>query len=125
MADDNVSGEAYLYPVVAKVLDSFNLVINKGSIHGIKEGDRFLIYELTENILDPITKESLGPLELSKGTGDAVEVFDNKTIIRSDRFRSIAASFEASGNKYLSDIEPEKYLLPFKNPKERDIAKPI
>jgi len=115
--------EMFLNPVIAKILDSYNLVINKGSIDNIKEGDRFLVYEITEDIVDPVTKQSLGPLELSKGTGEVVYVFDRKAIIRSDRMRGVGLAIGASKDEI--ENEPEKYLLPFKKPKEGDIAKPV
>ena len=115
--------EQLLYALVAKVLDSYNLVINKGSIDNIKEGDRFLVYELTEDIIDPATKESLGPLELSKGTGEVVYVSDRKAIIRSDMKRGLITNPLATDAEI--EREPEEYLLPFKKPKEGDTAKPI
>jgi len=58
----------------------------------------------------------------SKGTGKAVEVFDRKTIVRSDRRKSFSSSLATDDD---IDVEPEKYLLPFKKPKVLDIAKPI
>jgi hypothetical protein len=129
MSIDNISEKTaeeeltrLLYPVVARVIDSYNLVINRGSIDNIKEGDRFLIFETTEDIMDPVTGKSLGPLELSKGTGKAIEVFDRKAIIRSDRIRGMSGILAQADD---FDLEPEKYLYPFKKPKVNDIAKTI
>ena len=55
---------------VAKVLSETQLVLNVGSNDGIKEDSRFLVYSIEdEDILDPVTGESLGKLEYVKGRG--------------------------------------------------------
>lgn len=123
MKESGIPGEAYVHPVVAKILDSYNIVINKGSFDGIKTGARFLVYELSEDIIDPITKVSLGSLELSKGTGEIVDVFDRKAILRSDMKKRIPGTYYITKQELA--VEPEKYLVPFKKPKEGDIAKLI
>ncbi len=62
---------------VASVLSSDRVVINKGSSDGVRIGQRFLIYECTDDeIEDPVTHESLGFLEEPKGTGRIVSVQD-------------------------------------------------
>lgn len=66
------------YPAtVAEVLDHGMVVLNRGASHGVKEGQRFLIYELTEKeIEDPDSGEILGRLERVKATGTVVNVQD-------------------------------------------------
>ena len=54
---------------VAEVLDPFTVVVNKGSEHGLRVGQRVLIYAIGHEVRDPDTGESLGALELIKGTG--------------------------------------------------------
>ena len=100
------------FAAIALVIDKFKVVINKGSKNGIKEGDRFLIYELTKDIVDPETNISLGPLEMSKGTGVAANVQETMTIVESDMF---------GGSEFGLDAPQE----PFENPKVNDKAKPI
>jgi hypothetical protein len=74
--------------VVASVLSNDRVVINKGSEDGIRIGRRYLIYELTdEEIIDPVNKESLGYLEVPKGTGTIVSVQDHMSILESDEER--------------------------------------
>lgn len=70
---------------VKEVIDAYKVVINKGLNQGIKKGDRFLIYNMGEEIIDPSTNKSYGRLEVTKGTGLAILVRDNETIIESDR----------------------------------------
>jgi hypothetical protein len=111
-------GKTDIYPaMVAEVIDDYKVVINRGVLHGVKVGDRFLIYKLTDEIIDPETKEPLGRLELSKGTGKAILVLEKMALIESDREkRTIGGTLE-------SIISPEK--LPFDKPKQKDKAKPI
>jgi len=122
MAEVNNSKLKDKHAVVAKVLDSYNVVINKGSTNGIMEGDRFLIYELTEDIKDPISGESLGPLELTKGTGKVIDVYEKKAVVQSDKQRTDPQSYTM---RMLINLKPEDLLIPFKDPKEKDIAKRI
>jgi len=51
---------------VAKIIDSFTVVINKGYLNGVKEDMKFVIYQPGEEIFDPKTKESLGHYEKVK-----------------------------------------------------------
>jgi hypothetical protein len=70
------------------VLSNDRVVINKGSKDGIRIGRRYLIYEPTdEEIIDPVTQESLGYLEVPKGTGTIVSVQDRMAILESDEER--------------------------------------
>jgi len=70
--------------VVAKILDDYTIVINKGRNQGVKEGQRYLIYEIGEEIMDPITKNPLGKLEIVKGTGKVAHLQENIATISSD-----------------------------------------
>lgn len=69
---------------VAKIVDEFTLIINKGQKDGISTGDRFLIYSIGEEIFDPDTKKSLGELEVVKGTGKVTHIQNNLSTISSD-----------------------------------------
>lgn len=60
---------------VVKVIDDYKLVINRGEISGIREGQRMLVYNTSEEeIKDPQTGESLGYLDLVRGTGTIIFV---------------------------------------------------
>ncbi len=64
---------------VAKVLSPTSVILATGSDDGAKEGMEFVIYDLSETILDPETGEDLGKLELVKGRVYAVHVQDKLT----------------------------------------------
>src|SRR5690606_9132438 len=46
---------------------NYVIIINRGSDDGIKSYMRFLVFDTGEEIIDPVTKESLGNLEIAKG----------------------------------------------------------
>ena len=57
-------------PVTGRIvrgLDDDRWVLNTGLEAGVKGDDRFVVFELGEEIADPETGESLGALELVKG----------------------------------------------------------
>lgn len=93
--------------LVAEVLDPYQVIINRGSIDQVKLNDRFLMYELTKEIVDPETQESLGRLQVSKGTGRVVQVQERMAVIYSDR----------------TDDNDEE--VPFNEPKRGDMVKYI
>lgn len=72
---------------VAKVNDDGGLVVNLGSTSGVSVGDRFLVYRLGEEILDPDTGESLGALEMVVGPAKAVHVQEKMSTLVSDQWR--------------------------------------
>lgn len=51
---------------VAEVLNQRELVINRGSEHGVKDGMRFEVIDETLEFLDPDTKEPLGTITRPK-----------------------------------------------------------
>jgi hypothetical protein len=107
--------------LVARVLDDATIVINKGSDNGIKLGQRFLIYSVTDKeIIDPATNEALGYLENPKGTGKVTHVQEKISIIASDRKYEREYPIRFTG-----ETETKLVSEPFKNPKVADLAKPI
>ncbi|MDH2337035.1 hypothetical protein [Clostridium perfringens] len=109
--------------VVAKILDEYTLVLNKGSNDGIKKEQQFLIYELSENdIVDPITKENLGKLEIIKGKGIVTHLQDKICTIHSSNYQtSLIAKMSLLGGASTS----QNNTLPFNNAKIGDLAKPL
>ncbi|MGJ8657114.1 MAG: hypothetical protein ACSHX6_11745 [Akkermansiaceae bacterium] len=75
---------------VAAVIDDLTIIINCGAADAIAVGDRFLIYSLGEEITDPDTGDSLGRLEVIKGTGKSVHVQLKMATISSD-MKSVAS----------------------------------
>ena len=72
---------------VAKILDDYKIVINAGSLDGIDEGTRVIIYQVGDDITDPVTNESLGKLEIIKGTGTVTHVQDKIATVESNMKR--------------------------------------
>jgi hypothetical protein len=69
---------------VAKIIDDFTIVINKGKKDGLTAGQRFQVYAIGDEIIDPDTNSSLGKLEIIKGTGRIVHLQDAIATIGSD-----------------------------------------
>ncbi|WP_372373283.1 hypothetical protein ACDI10_16605 [Vreelandella venusta] len=69
---------------VAYVVSDFEVVINRGAIDGVEIGQRYLVFSIAGEIEDPDTGESLGRLEISKGTGRVIYVQEKMATVRSD-----------------------------------------
>lgn len=117
--------------LVVKVIDEYKVVINRGSNDNIKVGQRFLIYRLEEEIFDPVSNESLGFLEIVKGTGRVIHVQEKIATIESDKFdreKKIVKKRNHPG-LLLGGVEVEEItpreLLPFEDPEIGDKAKPV
>jgi hypothetical protein len=121
---------------VAKVIDQYKLVINKGKIDGIRESQRMLVYCVdNEEIKDPDTGKSLGFLELVRGTGRIIFVQEEYSILESDRvyepYKPMPSLFSSSIGGILDKKREElrEYLQgtlrPFDNPQVGDLVKPI
>ncbi|ERL41778.1 FlgT C-terminal domain-containing protein [Pasteurella multocida] len=118
--------------VVVKVQNDTKIVINVGSDHGIKVGDKFLVYYVDpEELIDPITGESLGQLETVRGTGSAVHVQPKMTTIESNRKEKPKKVVSRSGSGALASLMgevveyPEPEIIPFDDPKIGDSVKKI
>lgn len=118
---------------VAKVVDPHTVVINAGAKNGIQVGQRFQIYSLGDEVCDPITGESLGHLEMIKGSGSVAHVQDKMATIKSImtepggkvlRQRNIVG-FRLAGE----GLSEERFLppvpIPFSTPEPGDYARPI
>jgi hypothetical protein len=113
---------------VAEVIDNYKLVINKGSLHGIREGQRVLVYRLSnEDIIDPDTGESLGNLEIVRGTGKVIHLQENLSTIESDKSSIERRHLNSSRMNPFSTGEIVEIPIPkpFDNPKVGDLVKPI
>lgn len=116
--------------LVAKVTDDFTLTINRGAIHGISKGDKFLVYAIDpEELIDPETKESLGHLELIRGTGIAIHVQEKMTTIKSNRYKDGRITRRQTGALAIvsGEIieESGKEIMPFDEPEIGDMVKPM
>jgi len=69
--------------IVARVIDDFTVVINRGSDDGVISGQQFLIYGIGEEITDPETNEPLGQLEIVRGRGSVIHTQPKMATIKS------------------------------------------
>jgi hypothetical protein len=113
---------------VAAIISDQKLAINRGREHGLKEGQRVLVYRLSdEEIKDPNTGESLGYLEIVKGTGKVINVQENLATIESDKIILVdkpRSPFQPPPS-WESPIQKEPVIMPFDNPQIGDSVKPI
>lgn len=130
---------------IVKVINDFQIVIDKGKEDRIRQGQRVLLYNLSEDeIIDPNTGESLGYLEIVKGTGRVIDIQEKMSIIESEKvikpdfYSSIFVrnneNFINSLKNVLTDsengriqqlIDGVKVRIPFDNPQVGDKVKPI
>jgi hypothetical protein len=59
------------------------VVINGGTANNLKNGDKFLLYRIGPDVLNPETNESLGRLEIVLGYGEIVHAQESMSSVRS------------------------------------------
>lgn len=116
---------------VVELVDPFKVVINRGAAD-VRKGQRFLIYGQGKELFDPETQESLGYLELVRGTGTVTHVQNKMATITSDR-RTLpqrrvikpSGSYAIIMGRGEETIEDPGKELPFEDPERGDLAKPV
>lgn len=107
---------------VARVLNTRELAINRGSLHGVYEGMKFAVLDTTaEGIEDPETGEVLGSVFRTKVRVKAVIVKERLTIART----YVAQRINVGGAGYggFSDIfKPPKWETRYETLKAEDAA---
>ena len=124
---------------IVKLVDNNTLVINKGLQDGVTTSDKFLIYGLDEELIDPDSGESLGALEVVRGRGrvthlqarlatlstyETVIYPGQKKVIKRDG-RGVYSYLQ--GGPSVEEVEdgPTTEVVEFKNAQVGDYAKPI
>ena len=64
---------------VARILSDERVVINCGSSHGVKTGDRFVVFAEGDEVKDPETGQPLGRIEIVKAHVVAAHVQEKMT----------------------------------------------
>lgn len=67
---------------VIEILNTKALLVNYGKTHGAKEGKEIRIIIKGPEVIDPLTKESLGRLDTIKETLTIVAVYDNFSLCK-------------------------------------------
>src|ERR1035438_3981163 len=88
---------------VIKILNEFNIIVNKGRIDGINDFQRFLVYELGEQIVDPKTGRILGTLEIIKGRLKPIHIQENMTTAESDEYSTEKSQKLASYSTFVEN----------------------
>ena len=112
--------------LVAKVIDSQKVVLNKGTQDGVSEGNKFVVFKLGEEVHDPKTGESLGILETIKGKGKVVHVQDRVCTIETYEFDIMPAPTSIfSSSALLKEERKQKVYRPFVDVECGDYARKI
>lgn len=118
---------------VVRVLDEYTIVINLGVKDGVTESDRYLIYNLGDEIIEPDTNESLGRLELVCGEGRPIHIQEKLTtletakleISKSKVIRKNGGWASLVGGPEEEIIDPREIKIPFKNANIGSLVKQI
>lgn len=117
---------------VVHIESAVELVINAGSNDGIEEGQRFQVYSLGEEIIDPETGESLGTLERIRGIGRITHVQNRMAILESDMtkptpkiVRTSISSLLNLGERWTEEKVMPKEQARFKDPEIGDLVRPV
>ena len=108
---------------VIQKIDEYKIVINKGSVDGVSESNRFLVYRLGEELYDPDTLESLGVLELVCGEGKPEHIQERITTLRTSKIeikKTKTIKKPGTYGYYLGasteeTYDPETIEIPFEN----------
>ncbi|MEH0197702.1 hypothetical protein V7S57_21030 [Caulobacter sp. CCNWLY153] len=95
---------------VAMVLNDYQVVLNAGKSDGVETGYSYLIYEVGQRVIDPISGEDLGNLEIVKGRVWIHQVADSHCVAGSDpdpeKVSHLARrSISITINKNLGDVK--------------------
>jgi cell shape-determining protein MreC len=108
--------------LIAKVINEYRLIINRGAEEGVEENMTYLVFEVGEEIIDPETGESLGSMEITKGVGKIINVQEKMATIETITTQKIAVSpLESISTGQNHQIKK----VPFSNPLVGDRIKLI
>lgn len=87
---------------VIKILNTKQIIVNAGSINDVKVGTKFQILDKigSEPIIDPVTNEDLGRLDITKATLVATSVYTRMSILESESKYHTNINF---ASKYLTN----------------------
>jgi len=120
---------------VIKIIDDYEIVINKGSEDGIFGTQKFLVYNLGDELFDPDTKEKLGRLEMICGKAEVKHIQPKMTTLISDDYEynkstktikrggGLANMFSDSSTEEIN--QPTKRQLRFENIETGSLVKRI
>lgn len=116
--------------VVSRIVDEYTIVINRGSDDDIRKGQKFLVYGIDDEVIDPETNESLGHLEIVRGRGVITHLQQKMATLKSDEklpskvIKKRNLGLLSMGTEIIEESE-NNTLLPFDDPEINDKAKPL
>lgn len=116
---------------IVYVIDQYSVALNVGAVDNVELNQRFLIYTLSaDTIIDPSTGESLGPLEIVKGTGKVTHLQEKLCTVSSCEYASnsnrvITRSPMLGYSSEKETISTDKEQKPFNGVVVGDFAKPV
>ena len=110
---------------VATILNSRELVINKGKTSGVKKDMIFGVLEIKENIEDPDTREVIGSVESVKIRVKVVDVQPKLSVCRT--YETFQTNIGGSGKFTISTLSaffepPPKWVTRIKTLKSEDAS---
>ena len=132
----DIATQIDLATVVVVNDESWTVAINRGTKHGVKLGDRFLVFGYGPEIVDPGSHENLGRIELVRGRGEVFHVQENLATMRSIERRRAKPGKRivreesrmlglGLGGRTVEEHLDEDQDLPFENVVVGDLAKRI
>ena len=95
--------------VVASVQSGDRIIINKGRKDKVLPGFVYQIYSIGDEIIDPITKTSLGKVEIIKGEFTVFHIQENMTTLEK-RSQSSLSSMIGSGQSIFLENQTKTYV---------------
>jgi hypothetical protein len=109
---------------VARILNSRDLVINRGANHGVDVGMRFMVIDTSgENITDPDTGEVIGSLQKPKVEVEVTQVGSQIAMAHTFKYRSVNVGGTGLGfaaGDIARMFAPRKYVREYETLKSAD-----
>ncbi|WP_271396279.1 hypothetical protein [Neomicrococcus lactis] len=106
-----MSAEKKLSGLVAEIVSNREIILNKGSKDGVREGMYFNVLDPSSvGIKDPVTGEDLGGIKRIKITVVAVEVAERITLAQTFRTRSVNVGGHFGGMDAIDMLRPPKFV---------------
>lgn len=99
---------------IVSIPDEYSVVVNIGAAQEIGEGDVLEIFEKGKEIIDPVTKDSLGTLDYIKATLEVVKVFEKMSLCQNRNRRSsitnlgVVIGESLAGKRDTLDVDEEQ-----------------
>lgn len=104
---------------VAAILNDRELVINRGTAHGVEDGMLFAVLNTQGlEISDPESGESLGSVEIPKVMVKIVRLQEHLAVARTYKKRRV--NIGGRGSSFTSMFEPPKYVVEYETFKTSD-----